>query len=65
MSRHPVVYPPAYRGQIIALARAGRTPKELVAEFEPSEQTIRNWIFQAERIAANGPARSRPRSARN
>jgi transposase-like protein len=30
------------------LARAGRAPKELAAEFEPSEQTIRNWIFQAE-----------------
>ena len=48
MPRHPVAYPPAYREQIIALSRAGRTPKQLAAEFEPSEQTIRNWIFQAE-----------------
>ena len=48
MPRRPIAYPPAYREQIIALARAGRTPKELAAAFEPSEQTIRNWIFQAE-----------------
>ena len=48
MPRRPIAYPPAYREQIIALARAGRTPQELAAEFEPSEQTIRNWIFQGE-----------------
>lgn len=40
-------YPPEYREQIIALARSGRTPEELAAEFEPSSQTIRNWIRQA------------------
>lgn len=48
MPRRPAAYPPAYREQIIALARAGRTAKELAREFEPSEQTIRNWIFQAQ-----------------
>jgi transposase len=48
MPRRPAAYPPAYREQIIALARAGKSPKELAQEFEPSEQTIRNWIFQAE-----------------
>jgi transposase len=48
MPRRPAAYPPAYREQIIALARAGRTSKELAKEFEPSEQTIRNWIFQDE-----------------
>ena len=30
------------------MARAGRASKELAREFEPSEQTIRNQIFQAE-----------------
>ena len=30
------------------LARSGRSPKELAREFEPSEQTIRNWVKQAE-----------------
>jgi transposase len=31
------------------LARNGRTPSELADEFEPTEQTIRNWIKQADR----------------
>ena len=44
---HPP-YPPEYRQQIIELALAGRSPTELAREFEPSEQTIRNWIKQAE-----------------
>ncbi len=48
MPRRPAAYPPAYREQIIALAHAGRTSKELAQEFEPSEQTIRDGIFQAE-----------------
>jgi len=44
-SRSP--YPPEYRAKIVALAKAGRTVDELAAEFEPSHQTIRNWIAQA------------------
>ena len=48
MPRRPAAYPPAYREQIVASARAGRTAKELAREFELSEQTIRNWIFQAQ-----------------
>jgi len=41
-------YPPEYRQQIIELARAGRSARALAQEFEPSEQTIRNWIKQAD-----------------
>ena len=41
-------YPAEYREQIIELARVGRSAKELAREFDPSEQTIRNWIFQAD-----------------
>jgi transposase len=41
-------YPQQFRDQIIALARNGRTPGELAAEFEPTEQTIRNWLKQAD-----------------
>ncbi len=44
---HPP-YPPAFRQQIVELARAGRSPNELAAEFEPSGETIRNWIKQAD-----------------
>jgi transposase len=41
-------YPPEYRQQLLDLVRAGRTPAELAREFEPAEQTIRNWVKQAE-----------------
>jgi transposase len=34
--------------QLVRLARAGRSLKELAREFEPSEQTIRNWVKQSE-----------------
>ena len=46
MPPRPAAYPAAYREQIIAFARAGSSPKELAKEFEPSEQTIRNWFFR-------------------
>ena len=41
-------YPPEYRERLVELARAGRTPGSLAREFEPSEQTIRNWVRQAD-----------------
>jgi len=47
--RKPRVYPPEFRQQLIELVRAGRTPEELSREFEPSGQTIRNWVAQADR----------------
>lgn len=47
--RHRDPYPPEFRARIVELARAGRSPKELAEEFEPSEQTIRNWIARADR----------------
>ena len=42
-------YPPEFRRQIIELVRAGRTLEELAQEFEPSAQSIRNWVAQADR----------------
>jgi transposase len=44
-------YPPEFRHQLIELVRDGRTPEQLAQEFEPSAQTIRNWVHQAERDA--------------
>ncbi|MCY4531033.1 MAG: transposase [Gammaproteobacteria bacterium] len=35
-------YPRAFREQMIALVRSGRTPEELAKEFEPTAQTILN-----------------------
>jgi transposase len=46
-SRPP--YPAEFRGQMVELVRAGRTPEELSREFEPSAQAIWNWVGQAER----------------
>lgn len=46
-SRPP--YSMEYRQRMIELVRAGRTAEELAREFEPSAQTIRNWIEQSER----------------
>jgi transposase len=40
-------YPKAYRDQILELVRSGRAPEELAKEFEPTAQTIRNWMKQA------------------
>ncbi len=42
-------YPAEFRRQLIELARAGRSPESLAKEFEPSAQTIRNWVVQADR----------------
>jgi len=42
-------YPLEYRQQLVELVRAGRSPKALAQEFEPSAQTIRNWVKQAAR----------------
>jgi len=33
---------------MVELVRAGRSPEELAREFEPSGQTIRNWVRQAD-----------------
>jgi transposase len=34
---------------MVELVRSGRTPEELSREFEPSAQSICNWVRQAER----------------
>jgi len=33
---------------MVELVRAGRTPNELAEEFEPTAESIRNWVKQAE-----------------
>ena len=48
MPRTRRAYPPEFRQQIVELHRAGRRPGELAREFEPNEQTTRNWIAQAD-----------------
>ena len=46
-SRPP--YPAEFRARMVELVRSGRTPEELSREFEPTAQSIWNWVRQAER----------------
>lgn len=38
---------PALRRQRVELVRAGRDLEELAREFEPTTQSIRNWVAPA------------------
>ena len=49
--RHTPAYPAEFRERLGELVRSGRSPEELSKEFEPSAQTIRNWVAQADRDA--------------
>ena len=47
----PRTHPPyalEYRRRLVELARAGRSITTLAREFEPSVETIRQWVRQAE-----------------
>jgi len=48
-SRKP--YPEEFKRRLIEMVRAGRSPDELAEKFEPTAQSIRNWVAQAERDA--------------
>lgn len=48
MSKTRPPYTPEFRRQMIELVRSGRNPRDLAREFEPSDQTIRNWVAQAD-----------------
>ena len=38
---------------MVDLVRAGRTPEELAREFEPTAESIRNWVKRADLDAGN------------
>ena len=48
MSTRGTPYPEEFRQKIVELHEAGRSIVELADEFEPCEQTIRNWVKQAQ-----------------
>ena len=48
MARTHPPYPAEYRRRIVELARAGRSLQELAREFEPTVESIRQWVRQAE-----------------
>jgi transposase len=42
-------YPLELKKRLVELVRAGRNPEELAEKFEPTAQSIRNWVAQADR----------------
>ena len=44
MAKTRAAYPAEFRHQMVELVRAGRSPEELAREFEPTAQSIRNWV---------------------
>ncbi len=48
MPKSRVPYAPEFRQQMIDLVRSGRNPESLSREFEPTAQTIHNWVCQAD-----------------
>ena len=49
MAKTRSAYPPEFRRQMVELMHAGRSPEELAREFEPTAQSIWNWVRQADR----------------
>jgi len=47
-SAPPQPYAPEFRRRMIELVRSGQTPEELARKFEPTAQSIRNWVRQAD-----------------
>jgi transposase-like protein len=54
MAKTRLPYAAEFRRQMVELVRAGRTPEELATEFEPTAQSIRNWVAQSNRNAGRG-----------
>ena len=49
MPRTRPPYPPELKRQLVEMVRAGRKPEELAEKFEPTAQSIRNWVAEADR----------------
>ena len=54
MSKSRRAYAPEFRRQLVELVHAGRTPEDLAREFEPTAQSIRNWVGESERNGGHG-----------
>jgi transposase len=48
MGRGGRAYPEEYRSRIVELVRSGRRAAAVAREYEPSAETIRRWVAQAE-----------------
>ena len=54
MTKTRLHYAPEYGRQLIELVNAGRSPEKLGREFEPTAQSIKNWVAQAARNMGHG-----------
>jgi transposase len=57
--RTRMAYPPELRGELLNRVREGETPEELSRRFEPSAQTIRNWVRAEEELEVKSPESGR------
>jgi transposase len=49
MPRTKPPYPPEFRGEAVRLVQSsGRPLREIATDLDVSEQTLRNWVFQAQ-----------------
>ncbi len=49
MAKTRLPYSPEFRRQMVELVRAGRDPDDLAQQFEPTSQSIRNWMARADK----------------
>src|SRR6201998_1096379 len=54
MAKTRLPYAPEFRRLVVELVNAGRSPEELAREFEPTAQSIKNWVAQAARNTGHG-----------
>ena len=57
MAKTRAPYAPEFRRQMVDLVRSGRDPDDLAREYEPTAQSIRNWVAGA---GAGGRTGDRP-----
>ena len=55
MPKSRLPYPPELRRRMVELVRSGRSPESLAEEYEPSGESIRNWVKQADRDSGKRP----------
>ncbi len=49
MPKSHAPYTAEFKRRLVEMVRAGRNPEELAEKFEPTAQSIRNWVAQADR----------------
>lgn len=65
MSHTRPPHPAGFRQRMIELVESGCAPEALAQGFEPSAQTIRNWVVQAARDAGDRQDARPPPKLRN